>query len=106
VGGVQPDSGAPGTGGDTGSGDSGGASEGPGRVRVQFPGLTGYPAHGFIVFATPEGTDTATAAFCQIIGLGERAPPYRVEVKWPSGIEQSVDLGPDQRAVVITETDI
>jgi hypothetical protein len=41
----------------------------------------------------------------QVIGLGERVPPYRVGVQWPSGIEQFVDLDSGQRAVVITEND-
>lgn len=68
---LQPDSGEPEVDPDTGSGDSGGTSEGPGRIQVQYPGLSGYPAHGFIVFASPEGMDTATAAFCQIILAAE-----------------------------------
>jgi hypothetical protein len=68
---VQPDSGESGGGEDTGLTDSGGPQEGPGRIRVLYPALTGYPAHGFIVFASSEGSVGATSAYCQIILAAE-----------------------------------
>ena len=71
VGDPQPDTGEPPVGADTGVADSGGPQEGPGRIQVLYPALAGYPAHGFIVFASSEGATSPTAAYCQIILAAE-----------------------------------
>lgn len=67
----QTDTGAPEGDEDTGVMDSGGPQEGPGRIQVLYPALSGYPAHGFIVFATSGGSAGPMASYCQIILAAE-----------------------------------
>lgn len=47
--------------------DDTGIAASRGRVRVVNAGLTGVPAHGFVVLATTEGSPQPSGAFCQII---------------------------------------
>ena len=55
--------------------DTGGLTEGPGRIWVSYEQLKGVPAHGFVVFGTVPGETSPVASFCQII----LADPMTVE---------------------------
>ena len=43
------------------------ATEGPGRVRVVWTGLSGVPLHGVVVMATVEGESIPSAAMCVVV---------------------------------------
>lgn len=62
--------------GSPGSVDSGGAdtddsgstvTEGPGRIRVIWDGLSGVPLHGVVVMATRDGDPEPVAAMCVVV---------------------------------------
>lgn len=42
-------------------------TEGPGRVRVVWTGLSGVPLHGMVVMATAEGESMPSAAMCVVV---------------------------------------